>query len=247
MEFVPRSIVEELEKISSNNLYGEIIKVLMITASGAEGISLQNVRYVHITEPYWHPVRIEQVIGRARRICSHKNLPKELQTVEVFLYLMTFSKEQLKNDDSIELRLKDRSKIDNKTPLTSDEALYEISVIKENINKSILKAVKEAAIDCTLFNKPGGKENLQCFTFGDPNPNKISYQPNYTNEETDVVSKINKQEVKIKAKKIRYEGIEYAYDPTTGKVYDMQSYINKNPVQIGTLTIEGKNFHLDWI
>ena len=246
-EFVPQSIVEELEKISSNNLYGEIIKVLMITASGAEGISLQNVRYVHITEPYWHPVRIEQVIGRARRICSHKNLPKELQTLEVFLYLMTFSKEQLKNDDSIELRLKDRSKIDNKTPLTSDEALYEISVIKENINKSILKAVKEAAIDCTLFNKPGGKENLQCFTFGDPNPNKISYQPNYTNEETDVVSKINKQEVKIKAKKIRYEGIEYAYDPTTGKVYDLQSYVNKNPVQIGTLTIEGKNFHLDWI
>ena len=56
----------------------------MITASGAEGISLKNVRYVHITEPYWHPVRIEQVIGRARRICSHKNLPEQYRTVEVF-------------------------------------------------------------------------------------------------------------------------------------------------------------------
>jgi hypothetical protein len=38
-------------------------------------------------EPYWHPVRLEQVIGRARRICSHKNLPSALQTVEVFVYL----------------------------------------------------------------------------------------------------------------------------------------------------------------
>ena len=248
-QLVPKSIQEELIQISSNNLYGEIIKVLMITASGAEGISLSNVRYVHITEPYWHPVRIEQVIGRARRICSHKNLPKEFQTVEVFLYLMTFSKEQLstENTNSIELRLKDRSKIDNTTPLTSDEALYEISVIKENINKSILKAVKEAAIDCVLFNKPGNKDNLQCFTFGDPDPEKLAYQANYNNEEIDTVTQINKKENKIKAKKITYDGISYAYDPSNGKVFDYQSYINKNPVQIGTLTIDGKKFKIEWI
>ena len=50
----------------------------MITASGAEGISLKNVRFVHIMEPYWHPVK-RQVIGRARRICSHADLPKDLQ------------------------------------------------------------------------------------------------------------------------------------------------------------------------
>ena len=55
---------------------GEIIKVLMITSSGSEGINLRNTRYVHIMEPYWHPVRMEQVIGRARRICRHKDLPE---------------------------------------------------------------------------------------------------------------------------------------------------------------------------
>ena len=101
-DFVPPTISAELEKISGNNMYGEIIRVLMITASGAEGISLRNVRYVHITEPYWHPVRLEQVIGRARRICSHKDLPEELQTVDVFLYLMEFTDEQLSSDNSIE-------------------------------------------------------------------------------------------------------------------------------------------------
>ena len=62
----------------------------MITASGAEGISLMSTKYVHIVEPYWHPVRIDQVIGRARRICSHKNLPESDRTVDVFLYLMSF-------------------------------------------------------------------------------------------------------------------------------------------------------------
>ena len=74
-KFIPTGLAEQLTAMSGNNLYGEIIKVLMITASGAEGISLRNVRYVHITEPYWHPVRMQQVIGRARRICSHQDLP----------------------------------------------------------------------------------------------------------------------------------------------------------------------------
>jgi hypothetical protein len=107
---IPENISNELRKIARNNNMGEIIKVFMITSSGSEGINLRNTRYVHIMEPYWHPVRTEQVIGRARRICSHKALPKELQTVEVFVYLMVFSAEQLKSDDTIELRQYDLGK-----------------------------------------------------------------------------------------------------------------------------------------
>jgi len=93
---VPSSIRDGLLRISGNNFYGEVINTLMISASGAEGINLRNVRYVHILEPYWHPVRIEQVVGRARRICSHQDLPAELRTVNVFLYLMVYSESQLK-------------------------------------------------------------------------------------------------------------------------------------------------------
>ena len=69
--------------------------------------NLRNTRYVHIMEPYWHPARMEQVIGRARRICSHTELPEQFQTVEVFVYLMTFSPDQLDSEASIELKLKD--------------------------------------------------------------------------------------------------------------------------------------------
>ena len=88
-DYIPNNIATQLRAKSNNNNLGEIIKVLMITSAGSEGINLRNTRYVHIMEPYWHPVRTEQVIGRARRICSHKDLPKELQTVEVFVYIMT--------------------------------------------------------------------------------------------------------------------------------------------------------------
>ena len=37
-------------EVGDKNIYGALIKIIMITASGAEGISLSNVRYVHITE-----------------------------------------------------------------------------------------------------------------------------------------------------------------------------------------------------
>ena len=226
----------------------------MITASGAEGISLSNVRYVHITEPYWHPVRIEQVIGRARRICSHKNLDPELQTVEVFIYLMAFSKEQLSPpekgqiDRAIELRIHDKSKLDPKRILTSDEALYEISMIKENINKSILTNIKEAAIDCTIHKKSGSKEQLKCFTFAGINSDKFSYNPSITDQEKDVITDTNKKETKIRFAAVMINKTKYAYNSSKilkenqdkngiilTEVYNIDTIKNKNPIPIGFL------------
>jgi hypothetical protein len=239
-KYVPSSLATELRAISSNNLYGEIIKVLMITASGAEGISLRNVRYVHITEPYWHPVRIQQVIGRARRICSHNELPEPLRTVDVFLYLMTFSQAQLDSDEAIELRLKDKSKIDNLTPVTSDEALYEIATMKEELTTKLLTAVKEASIDCALHSKAGDKEQLKCFTFGSVNPNKFAYQPSYSEEESDAIADRNKTTITWEAKELKIDGITYAYNELTGDVYNLESYKRGNPVQVGRLEISGK-------
>ena len=242
-KYIPTALAEQLEVIASNNLYGEIIKVLMITASGAEGISLKNVRYVHITEPYWHPVRIEQVIGRARRICSHQDLPEALRTVEVFMYLMTFSQKQLNSDESIELRLKDKSKLDNLTPITSDEALYETATIKEEVNVKILQAVKEASIDCALHSRAGDKEQLQCFNFGSVNSSKFSYQPSIDQEESDTVADKNKTKITWKAVELKVDGIKYAFNKLTGEMFDMDSYNRGQPVQVGTLSIigEGKN------
>ena len=95
---IPDSIGNELKTKYRNNNMGEVIKIFMITSSGSEGINLRNTRYVHLIDPYWHPVRSEQVIGRARRICSHKDLPQALQTVEVFVYLMVFTESQLASD-----------------------------------------------------------------------------------------------------------------------------------------------------
>jgi hypothetical protein len=209
---------------------GQIIKVLMITASGAEGISLRNVRYVHIMEPYWHPVRIEQVIGRARRICSHNDLKDEkLRTVHVMLYVMSFTPKQMSDDSSLELRLNDVSKRDSKKPLTTDQSLFEISTIKEEINRQLLMAVKEASIDCSIHRNVASKEKLKCFTFGVVNSNKFSYAPSIDTEESDASMVQNTKETELKLIKITLTmgGVkaDYALDKKTNVVYDYNSYL----------------------
>ena len=251
-EYVPSLIREEIMKQSSNNQMGEIIKVLMITAAGAEGISLRNCRFVHITEPYWHPVRIQQVIGRARRICSHQDLPPDLRNVKVFLYLMTFSKEQLASDNTIELRLKDKSKEDKITPLTSDESLYEISMIKNRINQKILTAVKQSAIDCALHSTADSKEPLVCYSFGgNTTPDLFSYYPSLKGEEKDTVSRaLNKTKINWKAQEIKWESKKYALRKETGQVYDYDSYVQAikipgvEPTEVGKLEKSGSKLKL---
>ena len=118
----------------------------MISPAGAEGISLKNTREVHIMEPYWNEVRIEQMVGRAIRYCSHKDLPLEERKVDVFRYKM----------------------IRPKGKQTTDEKMEDISRRKNNLLMSFIDAVKEAAVDCELFkahNMMGAKYN--CFQFNE--------------------------------------------------------------------------------
>ena len=233
-QYVSPSLAKELEAIAESNDMGEVIQTLMITASGAEGISLKSVRYVHITEPYWHPVRLTQVIGRARRICSHMNLPRELQTVEVFLYLMTFSPSQLDSDESIELRLKDTSRIDGRTPVTSDEHLFEIANAKENVANQLLEAIRDASIDCLVST---GKDN-NCFKFGHsgpPNPNKFASVPSLSLSERDDVVAQNQVETKWKPREIELRGQKYIQRMDTGELYDYDAYKEGKLLPLGAV------------
>jgi hypothetical protein len=249
-------------------MYGNIIKIIMITASGAEGISLKNVRNVHITEPYWHPVRMEQVIGRARRICSHQDLPKELRTVDVYLYLMKFTEYQISEDMmTMEMRLNDARKdkdkkeknkdvnvesevekkdVDKKSRkinldtsiLTSDETLHDISVRKKELTSSILKAVKESAIDCTIHNK--GSENLQCYKFISENENNVSYNPEIEKDkqlEMDLQKNVKEMEKMISSFKIK----DKQYYTDKKNIYDAISYeTTKELVKVGSIDSSGR-------
>jgi hypothetical protein len=73
-----------------DNKQGKLCRLFCITSAGAEGLSLQNVRAVHIMEPHWNDVRMAQVKGRAIRICSHKALKPQDRNVKVYTYITVF-------------------------------------------------------------------------------------------------------------------------------------------------------------
>ena len=264
---IPSTLATQLREINQNNNLGEIIKILMITSSGSEGITLKNTRFVHLVEPYWHPVRTDQVIGRARRICSHKDLPESLRSVEVFVYLMTFTDKQINGDKdakkkedrqpilSLALRNSkaDKSKIDRLTPLTSDEALFEISNIKKTTSNSILRAIKSSSIDCALHFNSNKKEGFACYSFGSPSVTSFSHKPDYSTEEKDAVAAQNLKGVTWKAFPLTIQGTKYAHKRTDttnkkiGEIYDLESYLaaknnpNINPILIGRTIVNPKN------
>ena len=240
--FVPAGIVNKIQERSENNFMGEIIKIFMITSSGAEGINLRNTRFVHIIEPYWHMVRIDQVVGRARRICSHQDLPEDMRTVKVFLYITGFSEQQKTDENNIELRIRDLSRIDGKTPVTTDETLFEMASIKQKTNNQILKAVKETSIDCQLYSniskKSKDNENLVCFGFGKIESNQFSSYPSFENDRS-TKEGLDVEKIKWKAREIKEDGVKYALNENTMEVYDFESY--QKAVELGTdLVLVGK-------
>lgn len=239
------TIIDKLRERAENNNNGEIIKVMMITASGAEGINLRNTRFVHIMEPYWHMVRVEQVVGRARRICSHMDLPEELRTVKVYLYISTFSEEQRTNEKNIELRIRDVSKLDRKTPVTTDENLYELASIKNRINNQFLNAVKETAIDCNLYAGKNKDEPLVCYGYGKVKSNQFASYPSFERDRDEKIEVMDK--VTWKAQVVEIEGVKYAMNMLTKELYDLASYkrnleLGGDLILIGRLVKSGKDY-----
>jgi hypothetical protein len=215
---------------------GEVIKIFMITASGAEGINLKNTRYVHIVEPYWHMVRIDQVVGRARRICSHQDLPEDMRNVTIYLYQSVFTEEQKKDKNNLELMAGDISRLDNKSPVTTDEYLFEVAQIKEKVNSQILRAIKETAMDCSVYAGTNKDENLVCYGFGKVTTNAFGTYPNLELDKEERTETTRKFQARVITD--TKTGIEYALNEKTGEIYDLDSYHSTNGqlILVGNLT-----------
>ena len=232
-DLVPPTLVTVLKRRHENNIYGELVKLMMITSSGAEGINLRNTRYVHIVEPYWNMVRIDQVVGRARRICSHEDLPEELRTVKVMVYLSRLTEEQIQLDGNIEMKLKDISKreyevivkgkkVKKHLVFTTDEYLFEIAQIKDSINRQILTAVKETAMDCFLYNK-NPDEPLICYNYGSVTKNDFGSYPSFDVDKTyDPKLEVAKKTIELVT--IELDGIKYKMNKQTHIIYSIESY-----------------------
>jgi superfamily II DNA or RNA helicase len=141
------SLKEEIKSVynQKSNLNGSKLKLLILSPAAKEGISLAGVRQAHILEPYWNMARLQQIIGRGSRFCSHKDLPEEKRNIKVYIYLATHPDEEE----------------------TVDEYINQLAYQKNRLVNEFEKAIKESAIDCSLFKNANyypelGDENFIC-------------------------------------------------------------------------------------
>lgn len=112
-----------------NNINGEQIKVILMSPVAGEGLNIFNVREIHLLEAWYHFNRIDQIIGRGIRNCSHKNLPIEYRNVTVFMHCA----------------------IENYKKETADVHAYRISSRKLYQSFIVDDIIRSNSIDCRLF------------------------------------------------------------------------------------------------
>jgi hypothetical protein len=170
---LPPKLAEQCKGLlgdAEDNRDGRICRVFMITQSGAEGISLFNTRQVHIMEPYWNNVRLQQVIGRAIRLCSHMNLPWDDRVVDVFTYLSVFSAQQ-KAEGSKTLMMVDKA-------MTTDQMIFDIATKKQKLADGLFEIAQTAATDCQIhFHEHGAA--TQCYKFAAGGRPMFMYHPDW--------------------------------------------------------------------
>jgi hypothetical protein len=115
---------------NENNKNGEKIKVILISKAGSEGIDLKFIRQVHILEPWYNMNRIEQIIGRAVRNLSHKDLYFEKRNVQIFLYGTILGDENQEE--------------------ATDLYVYRVAEQKAIQIGKVSRILKETAVDCIL-------------------------------------------------------------------------------------------------
>lgn len=230
---LPHSIVEQIadmndalkEKGSENridithNRDGHMARVIMITESGAEGISLKNVRHVHVMEPYWNFVRIEQVRGRAARICSHMDLPLDERDVRTYMYVSQVypTVEEAKDDEKllemIEKRKETYKAIDLQDGgVSTDEYILGIATRKRMLLGEFLELLRNAAVDCFLNATENKKDPKECFVppFQEDRPQEQMYPAHFEDDEDDALL-VEPKETKLFPIRIRGEDTSVPY------------------------------------
>jgi len=141
----PHHVKDEVKFIfnQKSNEDGSKIKIMIGSPSIKEGVSLLRVQQVHMMEPYWNMSRMLQIMGRAVRFCSHKDVPKSKRVVKIYLYLATYPGEK-----------------------TIDQYIWSLAKKKNKLINQFEMALKESAFDCELFYNrnyyPTDETELKC-------------------------------------------------------------------------------------
>ena len=115
---------------NDSNVDGGQIKVVIGSQIAAEGLDLKFVREIHVLDSWFHLNKIEQIVGRGIRFCSHSLIKdKRKRNTTVFLHAVTTP---------------------NKNQETADLYSYRLAYKKALQVGKVSRILKEFAVDCNL-------------------------------------------------------------------------------------------------
>ena len=135
---------------SPENWDGKLCKVLI--GNVVEGVSLRRVTQVHVCEPWWNESKLEQVVARAIRFCSHADLPADQRYVDVYYHVSTLSTYPSYNpviessfvNSGLSPKYRDLSRS------SIEQKMYTTAARKNRINIQFELGLKQSAVDCNL-------------------------------------------------------------------------------------------------
>lgn len=130
---IPEESKQAIDNVFNHidNIDGKNVKFILGSKVINEGISMSNVGEVHILDVYFNFGRVDQVVGRAIRRCSHyKTMSRDNPYPEVHVHKYAIV-------------------LENDTPST-EELLYQKAEKKHLLIKKVERIMKEEAIDCAL-------------------------------------------------------------------------------------------------
>ena len=174
------------------------------------------VRQVHILEPYWNYVRIDQVFGRAIRMLSHQDLSPLERNVEQYLYLSVFPEGNnitdiyksllelgtwqiptIEGDIQTTLFENNKETFDTiqkivriKTEtinITADQKLFNIMEKKYNISTVVSDIIKEASVDCLQNTRDNINIHQSCIQFDKKLQDENAYYPGITADKLNMI------------------------------------------------------------
>ncbi|AGC01979.1 DEAD-like helicase [Acanthamoeba polyphaga moumouvirus] len=132
IEQIPEEKHRILKNIFNNveNRDGKFIKIVVGSKVMNEGITLRNIKEIHILDVHFNLGRVDQAIGRGIRFCTHYDIINQdnpFPKVEVNKYVVSLH-----------------------DGLSTEEQLYKKAELKYKLIKQTERILQEEAIDCPL-------------------------------------------------------------------------------------------------
>jgi hypothetical protein len=115
---------------ASSNRYGLEIKIIVGSQVASEGIDLRFVREIYVFDSWFHLNKMEQVLGRGVRTCSHALLEPEKRNTTIYLLVNRFP-EDVEEE-------------------TADLYMYRVAMKKAQQMGKVTRVLKRYALDCNL-------------------------------------------------------------------------------------------------